>query len=123
MGLKKEEKATGIKAYWPVLGFIMLVMLGIVAYILAPEAIKIAHRMFPSFTGRELPDWQMKAGFTFIVFVVFLAIAGAILAVFAPKRALNVREGDLAKERKEMIDRKAMERKRQRKINSELRNK
>jgi hypothetical protein len=123
MGLKKEEKASGIKAYWPVLGFIMLVMLGIVAYILAPEVINLAKRTFPSFRGTELPALQMRLGFTFMVFVVFLAITGAILAAFAPKRALNVREGDLAKERKEMIDRKAMERKRQRKINSELRNK
>jgi hypothetical protein len=120
MGLgKQQEKLSGARAFWPVLGFLMLVALGVIAWFLAPEAQRLARRLFPAFTGGELEPWQIRAMFAFLVFVVFIGIASAIVAIAAPRRALNVREGDLAKERAHMIKEQTAARKRRRKLNRE----
>lgn len=120
MGLgKKEEKLSGGRAFWPVLGFLMLVMLGIISWFLAPQAQLLAMRFFPTFTGGEIEPWQIQAMFAFIVFVVLAGVASGIVAIAAPKRSLNVREGDLARERAKMLKEQRTTKKRRQKMNRE----
>ncbi len=121
MGFKEKRNATGVRKYWPVIGFVMLIALAIISWFLAPSAIALTRDIIPRFTGRELEPMVMKLVFTVLLTAIFGALSAAVMALAAPKKNINVRESDMLKERDEMIKRKAMERERLRKINREMR--
>lgn len=122
MGFKDDKRATGFRRYWPVLGFFLIVVLGVISYFLAPSVIDWAADNLNGFTGRELPQLTMRIGFAVVIFVVLLSIFGLILAAFAPKRKLDtVKDADLVKSRAEMLKRREEEKRRQRKINQQMR--
>ncbi len=122
MGFPRSDSKKGIRRFWPVFGFLMLVALGIIAYFLAPSAIDIAKVIIPRFHGTELPKVQMQWVFTGIVFVILGCIAAAIVAIAAPKSQMRVKEGDLMKEREAALKERQDQKKRQQKINRQMRN-
>lgn len=121
MAFKEQRNARGLRKYWGVLGFIMFVALAIIAYVIAPDAVRWADRQFPGFTPQSLGREATRLAAAFILFVILAAIFAGILALTAPKKAIQVRDADLAKEREAKMNYKEMQRKRQRKINRELR--
>lgn len=123
MGFKEDRRATGVRKYWPVIGFLMLVAVAIISWFLAPGAIDLARDIIPRFTGRELPAAAMRIVFTVLLTAILGSLSAALLALASPRRPDQVREGDLLKEREAMIKQKQQERARMRKINRELRNK
>lgn len=123
MGFQEQRNATGIRRFWPVFGFLMLVAIAIISWFLAPAVIEMTKDIIPRFTGRELPATTMQILFTVLLTAIFGSLGALLLALLAPKRSDQVREGDLLKEREAMIKRKQMERERTRKINRELRGK
>jgi hypothetical protein len=123
MGFNKERNVTGVRRYWPVIGFLMLVAIAIISWFLAPEAIALTRNIIPRFTGRELPVMTMRIVFTVLLTFLLGALSAAVLALATPKPKDQVREGDMLKEREELVKRKAMERERTRRLNRELRRK
>ena len=121
MGFQKERNITGVRRYWPLIGFVMLVAIGIMSWFLAPGAIALTRDIIPRFTGRELEPQIMRLIFTVLLTAILGALSAALLALAVPKKEIEVREGDMLKEREAMIKRKAMERERLRKINREMR--
>lgn len=121
MGFKQDRNTTGVRKYWPVIGFVMLIAIGIISWFLAPGAIDLARSIIPRFTGRELPPMTMRIVFAVLLIAILGTLSAALMALAVPRREVQVREGDLLKERQEMIKRKEMERERMRKINRELR--
>lgn len=121
MGFKKERNITGVRRYWPVIGFLMVVALSIISWFLAPSVIALTSDIIPRFTGRELDVVVMRLVFTVLLTMILATLAAALLSLLTPKKDMDVREGDMLKERQEMIKRKEMERQRLRKINRELR--
>jgi hypothetical protein len=121
MGFKKERNITGVRKYWPVIGFLMVIALAIISWFIAPSAIELMRDIIPRFTGRELNPMVMRIIFTVVLTFLFGAISAALLALLTPKPQINVREGDMLKERQEMLRKKELEKQRLRKINRELR--
>ena len=66
-----------------------------------------------------MPPDQVRLIFAVLIFLVLLAFAALLVALFMPKRQIQVRETDLKKERDAMIMAKKAEKVRQRKINLE----
>jgi hypothetical protein len=121
MGLVQKERTDGLRKFWPVIGFIMLIALGFIAYAVSPSLISWASKQFPNFQGSP-NDPTVRAGFSFMVFVVLSSIAGLLMAVAIPRRKIEkVSEGKLAQERKEMLAARDLAKRRQRKINQKMR--
>lgn len=88
---------------WPVVGFILAVSLGVIAYALAPSVIQLVRSSLRGFDTSGLAPTTLRWIFTAILFVIFLTIAGLIVAVAAPKPRDTVKYGDLVKEREAMV--------------------
>lgn len=122
MGFPQTDSKKGIRRYWPVFGFLMVIALGAIAYVLAPAAIDVTRKIIPQFRGSELPKLQMQWIFTGVVFVILGLIAAAIVALTAPRSKMNVKESSLTKEREAMLRERQLQKKRQQDINRKMRN-
>ena len=122
MGFPQADSKKGIRRFWPVFGFLMLIALAAIAYVLAPAAMDVTKRIIPQFRGTELPKIQMQWIFTGVVFVVLGLIAAGIIALTAPRSKMQVKETDLMKEREAMLRERQMQKKRQQDINRKMRN-
>jgi type VI protein secretion system component VasK len=105
----------------PALGFLLVVALSLIAYVIAPDVIEWIKDTFPRFDTRGILPQHLRLIFTAIVFVLLLAVIGMVMALTAPKKAINVNEADLVKERKQAELEKRRMKRRQRKINREVR--
>ncbi|MCI0351545.1 MAG: hypothetical protein L0Z53_19145 [Acidobacteriales bacterium] len=107
------------RGLWPVMGLFMAVALGIIAYFLAPSVIELTKQLLPQFSTGGIPREHLRLIFTFLTFVIMLSFVAFLVAIFMPKKPINVNENDLKKERAQMQAYKKYERQRQRKINRE----
>jgi hypothetical protein len=114
MGLGQQKQKLG--GWRPALGFLMFAGLAVVSWFMQQPVQNMAKREFPGIRGSTMPAWQLDLLFAFILFVVLASIAGIIIAIAAPKRAINVREGDIAKERKQMLVAKGKQKRRRQKL-------
>ncbi len=121
MGFKEPRDISGIRKYWPVLGFVMIVMLALIAYAAAPAVVDLLRDAVPQFRTPGIPREQLRLGATVLIFLVLGGVATLILAMAAPKRSLDISTKDLLKEREAIQKRKAAERKRMRDINRQIR--
>lgn len=87
---------------WPVVGFILAVSLGVIAYMLAPAAIQLVRTSLRGFDTSGMAPTTLRWIFTAILFVIFLTLAALIVAVAAPKPRNTVKYSDLVKEREAM---------------------
>ncbi len=106
---------------WAAIGFLLIVSLTIIAWFVSPDVIKWVKSTFRQFDTSSITPIQLQLAFTVIVFVLLALVAGLIVTLFAPKQALNVRDKDLVKERETGEKYRRAQRKRQRRINRELR--
>lgn len=113
-----ERRSRGL---WPVMGLFLAVALGILAWFLAPGVIDLTKQLLPEFRRGvgTIPGSQLRLIFTALTFVVMLGIVAIVVALFMPKKPINVNENDLKKERVQMQQQKKYERQRQRRINRE----
>jgi type VI protein secretion system component VasK len=110
------------RGMWPVLGFVLILVLAAIAYLIAPAVIDLTRQLLPRFTTRGTNPETVRLLFAILIFLVLGAVGALIVALFAPKRAINVNEKDLEKERKQMQEARKMDRVRQRRINREMKN-
>ncbi|MGQ9907449.1 MAG: hypothetical protein ACUVS2_01310 [Candidatus Flexifilum sp.] len=87
---------------WPVVGFILAVSLGVIAYMLAPTVIQLLRTNLRGFDTSGMAPTTLRWIFTAILFVIFITLAGLIVAVAAPKPRDTVKYSDLVKEREAM---------------------
>jgi hypothetical protein len=124
VGFKDNTRAKGFRRFWPVIGFFLIVALAAIAWVIAPSIIQAARGAFPNFTGRELPADHMRLGFAAFTFFIMVALVAMVLAIFAPKRKIEqIKDADLVKERAAMLKQKEFDKRRQRRINQEMRQK
>jgi hypothetical protein len=124
VGFKDNTHQKGFRRYWPVVGFFLFIALGAIAWIAAPYIIQAAKSMFPQFDTRALPELYMRLGFAAFTFFIMVAIVALILAIFAPKRKIeSIKDADLVKDRAAMLKQKEFEKRRQRRVNQQMREK
>lgn len=108
MSQRKAPRSGGSPAR-AVLGVFIALIFAVIGWVLAPSIIN------------ALPDASVGSNrlliqvvIAVIVFFIGLLLSGLILSIFSPKDNLSAREGDLAREKTEMQDRKRAERARKR---------
>lgn len=106
---------------WPVIGLVLAVALGVIAYTLAPDTIRLLRRIDSRFITAGIPPAQLRWIFTAILFVIFLTITGFLVAIAVPRPKNFVKEADLASERKSMQDEKKRRKLLARKMASKMR--
>ena len=119
--IKIAESDTNGRRRWAAFGFLLIVALTVIAWFVAPDVIKWVKSTFRQFNASGLTPIQLQLAFTAIVFVLLALLTGLIVTLFAPKKALNVKDKDLVKERETGEKYRRAQRKRQRRINRELR--
>lgn len=109
---------------WAAYGFLLIVALLTISWFLAPTVISMTKSMtkgsFPP-AGAGLTTMQLQIIFTLVIFFLLALIAALIVTLAAPKKALDVSEKELIKERDENEKYRRMARKRQRTLNREMR--
>ncbi len=102
-------------AYIPVIGLLVAVVLGVIAWLIAPSVINALAVALPNFAGNELPLTTMRAAFTALIVVLALIIFGLIAALTTKKETQSARESQMEKERDALRRRQKAERAQQRK--------
>ncbi len=91
------------KGLWPVMGLLMAIALGIIAYFIAPSVQRMVIQITKGgFTGQELPPDQMRLFFTGLVFLVLGSVAALIVAFAKPKPKRKVMDADMVKQKDAM---------------------
>ncbi len=106
---------------WPVMGFLLIVALTAIAYVIAPDVINFIKSNFRAFQTSSMNPTTLRWVFTGIVALILSLLVAIIIAVAAPKKPINVKMSDLERERTEMLTAKAKRKKQQRRINREYR--
>lgn len=96
-----KEKRTN-KSFWPVIGFVFAIVFGVLGFFMAPSTVTLVENVYPDFNRNMLPvtEMQLYIGFGVIVALLLMVLSAMIIAIAEPKRAMHVKETDIAKERK-----------------------
>lgn len=113
----KFKRSKGIKPWLPVIGLLLLVSFGAMAYVLSEP---LYNAVAASFAMDIAPDiGRLVAG---VVLFVLLSFVGLIIyAMFAPKRTHLTNENLLERERKAKKAEQVAKKKRQRQVGIEMR--
>ena len=111
------------RAFWPVLGFLLLVALVGISYFAGPEIVKWLDssnviRGFPPPTS-EVPRSQINLIVSATTFVVLAMFASLIVAATLPKKKSEINEKMLAKERAERVREQKARKVRQKMLNQQ----
>lgn len=118
--IRMAEQKRSRWAYGAV-GFLLVVALTVIAYLSAPAVLQFLRRSVRGFSTAGLPDSQVELMFTGVVFLVLLAIVGVVVFAAAPKEKDTTSMSDMVKEREQMVRAKQNMKKRQRRINRQMR--
>ncbi len=119
MSHKSQSKT---RAFWPLIGFILALSLGVLAYALGEPVIQwmATSKIVRGFPSPEVPliTWYWIA--RGVMFVVLLMFASLIVAASRPRQKSEVRETDLKKEREKMVRQNKARKELQRQINRQM---
>ncbi|HYO87119.1 MAG TPA: hypothetical protein VER79_00645 [Candidatus Limnocylindrales bacterium] len=110
------------RSWWPLIGFLLIVSLLAISYVIAPDVQREIQRALPRLNTRSIAPDVLRWIFTGVIFGILVLIAGLIVAMFAPRRRTLVKEADILKEREEMLVQRVRDKKHQRSVNLEIRN-
>jgi hypothetical protein len=99
----------------PIIGLVIALILGVIAWVIAPTVLEALAKALPNFRGNELPLSTTRPIFTAIIVVLTLIIFGLAAALITPKDPQSSSEGIMEKEREELWRRQKAERAQQRK--------
>jgi hypothetical protein len=113
-----EKRAS--RVLFPVMGFVLAVALGTISWLVGPMLMGL---LPPNLQGllRRLPGLQGEAYVSIFLFIILLSLGVIFVALFAPKKAINVKDSDMMKERQAMVKGKEAKERYQRKIAQENR--
>jgi hypothetical protein len=116
-----SQQKRGRRAF-PAVGFILILAMGAIVWVVTPPLTEFLDRTV--LTGYRIPRSNLptvQIGVGLILFFLLSTLTALIVSALAPKRAVNVKETDLIKEREEMQRKRKAERMRQRQINRQFR--
>ncbi len=128
--LSKASKKNSIARWLPALGFLLVLALGAVSFVLSEPVHQAVYSAM--FEEQELmrgigpgsPDSFMQPtgqyGVAFVIFIVLLLFMGVLYTLFAPKPKYRVHETALKKERTQNEQERRREKLRKQKINKQM---
>lgn len=114
--VRSKKKKNPLTPFLPVLGLVLAVALGAIAFILSKPAHEFLMKQIETFP-QETEVQYVVAGALFIVFLLF---AGLIYAIFAPKQEKLVTERELKKEKDYKEKERLAAKKRKRQIQAKM---
>lgn len=109
------------RSWWPLIGFLLIASLAIIAYAAAPSVIDFTKSALPRLSLRGIAPETQRLIFAAITFLILVLIAGLVVAVFAPRKRTLIKETDVMKLREEMLKQREKDKKKQREVNLEIR--
>ncbi|HEX2906938.1 MAG TPA: hypothetical protein VHO69_08765 [Phototrophicaceae bacterium] len=101
--MSDKQSGSRNKAFWPVMGFVMALSFGVLAYALKGvgyDFLRDNHIVRFSITGISRGTWEwVIAG---VIFVILAMLSSLIVAAARPKQKSEIREKDIEKEREKM---------------------
>lgn len=117
----KQAERKAKRSWWPLIGFLLVVSLGIISYFLAPTVIDVTLRLLPRLSLRGVSPEVARWIFTALTFGILIILVGLLVALFAPRKRTLVKETDLVKEREAMLRERERTKLHQRDVNLEIR--
>lgn len=119
MGKKPQKSRT--QAFWPVLGVLLMLSAGAIAFFLGPAVVDwlAKNRTITGFPPKDIPSTTIDWIFRGIFFFILGLLASLIVAAAAPKKKIAVNEVKLAKERQLMVNDKKARKMRQQLMNKQ----
>ncbi len=110
-----------MRAFWPVLGFVLAISFGVLAWALGPAGYEFLRdnrivNFAASNVSRDVWEWVIRG----VIFVILLMLASLIVAAARPRQVTDVREKDLAKERIQLRKDIRSKKELQRRINKQM---
>ncbi|NJL57419.1 hypothetical protein HC928_21480 [bacterium] len=115
-GRSLEARGTSIKAFLPVMGFLLLIVLGVMAYFLSEPV----HELLMDNLDGVPADQEVRYLVGAVLFVVMTMVVGMVYAAFAPKPSKTVTESQLKRERMMLDAEKKARRKRKQAANRKM---
>lgn len=115
-GRSLEARSTTIKAFLPVMGFLLLIVLGVMAYFLSEPV----HELLMDNLDGVPADEEVRYLVGAVLFVVMTMVVGMVYAAFAPKPSKTVTESQLKRERMMLDAEKKARRKRKQAANRKM---
>jgi hypothetical protein len=111
------------RAYWPVLGFLMLVALGGISYFAGPAIVDWLDRtnLIRGFPPADVPNRDFYGIVSVMTFAVLAMFASLIVAATLPKKKSVVNEKMIAKERADRLHDIKVKKMRQKMMNEQNR--
>jgi hypothetical protein len=109
------------RAGWAGMGLALGLSMAAFAFVFTPYVTDMIDRAVPRLRLRGSLQDQAQLVVGIVLWLLLITLCGVIVAAFAPKKMLNVKETDLTKERSAMVVQRRFERNRQRKINRQMR--
>jgi H+/Cl- antiporter ClcA len=94
----------------PAIGLLIAIILGVIAWMVAPDLIHWLALTLPNFAGNELPLSISRPLFTAIIVLLSLIAVGLTAALLAPKDGQQTRAVQLEKDREALRRRQRTER-------------
>jgi hypothetical protein len=119
MGPKPKQSRS--QAFWPVLGLLLILACGAIAYFLGPAVVDWLDKgnIIKGFPPPGIPrvniNWIMRA----VVGVILLLLSSLAVAAAVPKKKSAVNEKQLTKQRTEMVNEKKARKMRQQLLNKQ----
>lgn len=118
MSHKSQSKT---RAYWPVIGFVLALSLGVIAWALGPAGYNfLRDNRIVNFAITNISRATWELIISGVLFVVLLMFASLVVAAARPKQKSEVREKDLVKERDKMVREQKAKKVLQREINRKM---
>ncbi len=115
---EKKTKRKG-QSYWPVIGLVLALALGVISWAIAPSAFDWLGTWLKGFPPAGVPRPTLELLITVVLFVVLGLLASLLVALAMPKKLSAVNEKQLAEERAQMIEEKRLRRLRQKQMNKD----
>jgi hypothetical protein len=96
----RKQKRSGIRPFLPLLGLLLAVAMGVIAYFLSPSVLSF---LASRFANIDTGDQKMKLVVTGAIFLVLMGFSAVIIAAATPKKKTNklATEAVLKKEKQE----------------------
>ena len=98
------------RAYRPLIGFVLAVVVGVIAWVIAPSVIGWLANVLPVFQGNELPLATTRPIFTVLIVLLTLILFALVAALTAPKDQKATSAAGLERDRDALHKREKAER-------------
>lgn len=119
MSMRNNKPKSPLQAYWPILGLLLAIALGILAWAIAPGAFDWLGTWLRGFPPAGVPRRTLELIITVVIFLVLGLLAGLLVALGMPKKKSAVSEKDVAVARARMVEEKRIRKLRQKQMNKE----